>query len=120
MRHERIIGMVLVGLTLAWRMPAAGAEALTLEALPVSAGAVELRWNQAVDSMIERRAASSSRFAVPGAMRGRWAMFRCWDILIGAWRKTRNIPTALRFLPGGTTISGPSRSGPPPITSVLS
>ncbi len=57
MRHGRIIGMVLAVLTLAWQAPATGAEALTLEALPVSAGAVELRWNQAVNSMIERQAA---------------------------------------------------------------
>ena len=60
MRHERIIGMALVGLTLAGRMPAAGAGDLTLEAFPVSAGAVELRWNQAVDVMIERRAAGGA------------------------------------------------------------
>ena len=32
------------------------AEELKLEALPVSAGAVELRWNQDVDSIIERKA----------------------------------------------------------------
>ena len=56
MRHEKIIGMALVGLTLAGRMPAAADEDLTLQALPISAGAVELRWNQAVDSIIARQA----------------------------------------------------------------
>ncbi len=56
MRHERIIGMVLAGLTLVWQVPATGAGDLTLEALPVSAGAVELRWNEPVAATIERRA----------------------------------------------------------------
>ena len=46
MKREAMIGMVLAGLALVWRMPAAGAEDLTMEAFPVSAGAVELRWNR--------------------------------------------------------------------------
>lgn len=56
MRRARIIGMALVGLSLVWRTPAAGAGVLTVEALPVSAGAVELRWNEPVDALIERQA----------------------------------------------------------------
>ncbi len=54
-RHPRILRMPLLGLAIVSSMAAAGAKDLTFEALPVSAGAVELRWNEAVDAMIERQ-----------------------------------------------------------------
>ena len=56
MRNDRIIGMALAGLTLVWAAPGAGADDLTFEARPVSAWEVELRWNQDVDAVIERKA----------------------------------------------------------------
>jgi len=54
-RRHRILRMPLLGLGIVSFLAVAAAEDLRFEAIPVSAGAVELRWNQAVDSMIERR-----------------------------------------------------------------
>jgi hypothetical protein len=47
--------MPLLGLAIVSSMAVAAAEELRFEAIPVSAGAVELRWNEAVDAMIERQ-----------------------------------------------------------------
>ncbi|MEI6788209.1 MAG: hypothetical protein WCL49_06990 [bacterium] len=54
MKREAIIGLALAGLTLVWQAPAAGAEALTLEAYPVSAGAVREIHGAAVMNSVPR------------------------------------------------------------------
>ncbi len=56
MRHDRIVALALAALMVAWQTPGAVAGDVTLEALPVSAGAVEVRWNQAVGFRLERQA----------------------------------------------------------------
>ncbi len=42
MRHDRIVAIALAALMVAWHTPGAVAGDLILEALPVSAGAVEV------------------------------------------------------------------------------